>query len=71
MQVLLASLYTNVVLFCFSFFSNTSASAEGEKEKIKNVRLLSSSLAPTTVRRRSINPLRFFFLILGCALDGP
>ena len=64
------SLYTDVVLFSFSFFSKTLASSlakraceneRGARERKMNF-LFSSSPTPTPLRWRSINPLRFQFI---------
>ena len=64
------SLYTDVVLFFFSFFSKTSASSRAKRAcenkrgaregKIKNVYFLLPP-TPTPLRWRSINPLRLVF----------
>ena len=61
------SLYTDVVLFFFSFFSKTSASEASVREQARSARrknkerLFSSSPTPTPLRWRSINPLRLVF----------
>ena len=55
------SLYTDVVLFFFSFFSKTSASEARSARRKNKERLFSSSPTPTPLRWRSINPLRFIF----------
>ena len=63
------SLYTDVVLFFFSFFLKTLVSSRakracenerGARERKINF-LFSSSPTPTPFRWRSINPLRFIF----------
>ena len=52
------SLYTNVVLFFFSFFSKTSASAKSESAERENF-----FPTPTPMCWWSINPLQFLFFI--------
>ena len=82
-KLAVSSLFTDVGLFFFSFFSKTSASA---RKKIKNVcrhlwekrgllspspmsnRIFSSFPTPTLWRWRSLNPPRFLFFIT-CSTD--
>ena len=52
------SLYTNVVLFFFSFFSKTSASAKSESAERENF-----FPTPAPMCWWSINPLQFLFFI--------
>ena len=66
-EVLQCSLYTDVALFFFPFFSKTSASEASVREQARSARrknkerLFSSSPTPTPLRWRSINPLRLVF----------
>ena len=63
----LDSLYGDVVLFFFSFFSKTLASEVSVREQAWSARkknkecLFSSSPNPTPLHGRSINPLQFIF----------
>ena len=57
------SLYTDVVLFFFSFFSKTPARARERARSARKKRLFSSSPIPTLLPRRSINPPGFLFFI--------